>query len=48
MILEEDCVLVKLDQDIISHCKKFECGNEDLDEFFDLLRTRMLYFDLKD
>lgn len=34
MILEEDCVLVKLDKDIISHCQKFECGNDDLDEFF--------------
>ena len=32
--LEEDCVMVKLDHDILCHCKKFECGNSDLDEFF--------------
>lgn len=32
--LEEDCVMVKLNNDILSHCQKFECGNVDLDEFF--------------
>lgn len=32
--LEEDCVMVKLDHDILSHCHKFECGNADFDEFF--------------
>lgn len=32
--LEEDCVMVKLNHDILSHCQKFECGNADLDEFF--------------
>lgn len=32
--LEEDCVMVKLNHDILSHCRKFECGNADLDEFF--------------
>lgn len=26
--------MVKLTHDILSHCKKFECGNADLDEFF--------------
>lgn len=33
-MLEEDCVMVKLNHDILSHCQKFECGNPDLDEFF--------------
>lgn len=32
--LEEDCVMVKLNHDILAHCHKFGCGNEDLDEFF--------------
>ena len=32
--LEEDCVMVKLNHDILKHCQKFECGNADLDEFF--------------
>lgn len=32
--IEEDCVMVKLNHDILSHCHKFECGNSDLDEFF--------------
>lgn len=26
--------MVKLNHDILNHCHKFECGNEDLDEFF--------------
>lgn len=26
--------MVKLNHDILSHCRKFECGNADLDEFF--------------
>ena len=58
ILLEEDCVMVKLNHDILSHCQKFECGNTDLDDesfekdFFnigleDSLRTRMMYFDLK-
>lgn len=34
IILERDCVMVKLDHDILSYCRKFECGNNDLDEFF--------------
>ena len=34
IMLEEDCVMVKLNHDILSHCQKFECGNPDLDEFF--------------
>ena len=32
--LEVDCVMVKLNHDILAHCQKFECGDEDLDEFF--------------
>lgn len=32
--LEDDCVMVKLSHDILSYCQKFECGNSDLDEFF--------------
>lgn len=34
IVLDEDCVMVKLNHDILSHCQKFECGNTDLDEFF--------------
>lgn len=34
IILEEDCVLVKINQDILANSQKFECGNADLDEFF--------------
>lgn len=34
IVLEEDCVLVKLNQDLLANCQKFECGNPDLDEFF--------------
>ncbi|MDE6547382.1 MAG: hypothetical protein K2L22_00105 [Muribaculaceae bacterium] len=34
ILLDEDCVMVKLNHDILSHCHKFECGNSDLDEFF--------------
>lgn len=34
IVLEEDCVMVKLDRDILTYCQKFECGNVDLDEFF--------------
>ena len=34
IVLDEDCVMVKLTHDILSHCHKFECGDSDLDEFF--------------
>lgn len=32
--LEDECVMVKLTHDILDHCHKFACGNDDLDEFF--------------
>ena len=34
ILLENDCVMVKLNHDILHYCQKFECGNSDLDEFF--------------
>lgn len=30
---EDNCVMVKLSHDILSHTQKFSCGNSDLDEF---------------
>lgn len=32
--LEQDCVMIRLNSDIIANCCRFECGNQDLDEFF--------------
>ena len=32
--LAEKCVMIKLDSDVLSHCAKFSCGDEDLDDFF--------------
>lgn len=32
--LEENCILVKLNHEILKYCQKFQCGNDDLDEFF--------------
>lgn len=42
IILENDCVMVKLNHDILKHCRKFECGNSDLDEFF---QEDAIYYD---
>jgi len=32
--LEKDCIMVKLTKDVLEHCQKFTCGEEDLDDFF--------------
>ena len=32
--LSEDCLMMKLDSDILEHCDVFSCGNQDLDDFF--------------
>lgn len=32
--LSEKCVFLKLDEDVISHCQRFSCGDDDLDDFF--------------
>lgn len=32
--LSENCEMMKLDCDVLLHCKPFSCGDEDLDDFF--------------
>lgn len=32
--LSGKCVMLKLDKDVLSNCKPFSCGDEDLDDFF--------------
>ena len=32
--LANDCVMLKLDYDVLTHCKPFSCGDSDLDDFF--------------
>lgn len=32
--LSEECIMLKLDEDVISHCVPFSCGDDDLDVFF--------------
>lgn len=32
--LSENCVMLKLDRDVLLHCTPFSCGDEDLDDFF--------------
>lgn len=39
--LTEDCTLIRVDVDLLTHCKPFSCGAEDLDEF--LLNDALLY-----
>ncbi len=33
-LLDEQCVLVRVTQDVLDHCEPFSCGEEDLDDFF--------------
>lgn len=33
-LLDEQCVLVRVSQEVLSHCEPFSCGEEDLDDFF--------------
>ncbi len=33
-LLDEQCVLVRVSQDVLDHCEPFSCGEEDLDDFF--------------
>lgn len=32
--LSKECIMLKLDSDILDHCARFSCGDEDLDDFF--------------
>lgn len=32
--LVDECVMLKLDEDVLNHCQPFSCGEEDLDQFF--------------
>jgi GNAT superfamily N-acetyltransferase len=32
--LSDDCVMLKLDSDVLLNCSPFTCGDEDLDDFF--------------
>lgn len=32
--LDENCEMLKLDADVLTHCVPFSCGDEDLDDFF--------------
>ncbi len=32
--LANDCVMMKLDNDVLTHCCPFSCGDPDLDDFF--------------
>lgn len=32
--LSEKCVMIKLDNDVLTHCEPFSCGDDDLDDFF--------------
>lgn len=39
--LNEDCRLIRVDAELLSHCKPFSCGAPDLDEF--LIKDALLY-----
>lgn len=32
--LDDNCEMLKLDGDVLTHCAPFSCGDEDLDDFF--------------
>lgn len=33
-LLDEQCVLVRVSQEVLAHCEPFSCGEEDFDDFF--------------
>ena len=32
--LYDNCVMIQLSDDVFANCETFNCGNEDLDDFF--------------
>lgn len=33
-VLDDNCQLVRVTQEVINHCQPFSCGDTDLDDFF--------------